>query len=46
MKKNSKRNIIVRNTQAIMSLSKMVTGIMDTSVVFVASYYKQDRRIE
>ena len=45
MKKNSKKNMLVRNIQAIMSLSKMVTGIMVTSVVFVASYYKQDRRI-
>ena len=44
MKKNSKKNIIVRNTQAIMNLLKMVTDIMGMNVVFVVSIYNQDRR--
>ena len=44
MKRNSKRNIVAMITQSTMSSLKMVTDIMGTSVVFVASYYKQDRR--
>ena len=44
MKKNSKRSIVAMITQFTMSSLKMVTDIMDTSVVFVASYYKQDRK--
>ena len=44
MKKNNKRSIVAMITQSTMSLLKMVTGIMVTSVAFVGNIYNQDRR--
>ena len=45
MKKNNKRSIVAMITQSTMSSLKIVTDIMGMNVVFVVSYYKQDRRI-